>query len=262
MTILVVIPTYRTPQPMLDRCVDSLLNQTFTDICLLVLGDGEQPVLNVTDPRVIVHTLTENRGRYFADAVAQRATPFEWYAPHDADDWSERDRLDDLWQYRKTGVVWSDHINHTASGSVVNRAVFPRALKPVGPFQKRQGCHLGLYRIDRLRATGMYHPDFRVHYDSMHNSLVKMTGPVAVSPRALYHRVKWAGSLTKAPKTRLSGPYRRAAAEQCRPIYSASYAAYKDNEPEKIAGIVTASIDSRTLEAVEFEVERLRKELS
>jgi len=261
MTVLVVVPTYRTPADMLDRCVDSLLSQTFADICLLVLGDGEEPDVHARDSRMIVHTLTANNGRYFADAVAQRATPFNWYAPHDADDYSEHDRLEDLWQYREAGdgVVWSDHINHRSG--VTARAVFPRALRPVGPTQKRQGCHLGLYRIDRLRATGMYHPDFRVHYDSLHNSLVKMTGPVTISPRALYHRVKWAGSLTLAPETMLSGPYRRAAAARCKPIYDASYAAYMAGEPERIAGIVTASISPMTLEAIDTEVERLRKEL-
>jgi hypothetical protein len=107
----------------------------------------------------------------------------------------------------------------------------------------------------------MYHPDFRVHYDSLHNSLIKMTGQVAVSPRALYHRVKWAGSLTLAQETRLSGPYRRAAAARCKPIYDAAYAAYMAGEPERIADIVTATIDPATLDAVQAEAERLRKEL-
>jgi glycosyltransferase involved in cell wall biosynthesis len=261
-TILVVVPTYATPADMLSRCVDSLLKQTFTDICLLVLGDGEEPNVHPHDSRMIVHTLSQNRGRYFADAVAQRATPFDWYAPHDADDYSEHNRLEDLWQYRDVGdgVVWSDHINHHNGGTA--RAIFPRALRPVGPSQKRQGCHLGLYRIDRLRATGMYHPDFRVHYDSLHNSLIKMTGQVAVSPRALYHRTKWSGSLTMAPDTKLSGPYRRAAAAKCKPIYDAAYAAYKAGEPERVAEVVTATIDPATLDAVQAEAERLSKELS
>jgi glycosyltransferase involved in cell wall biosynthesis len=259
MTVLIVVPTWRTPQHMLDRCISSILNQTHKDLCLLVIGDGERPNIRSTDSRLVVHTTEINRGRYFIDGAAQRATPFKWYSPHDADDWSEPDRLENLWQYRESGTVWSDHINHRGSSQV--RMSFPRATKPLGPTQKRQACHLGLYRIDRLHATGMYHPCYRVHYDSLHNSLIKMTGPITYSPNAKYHRVKWAGSMTMRPDIGLRTAYREAVAQKCRELYRRAYDLYINGRSDEIARMIQSTIDPATEEAVEYEATRLRKEL-
>lgn len=260
MTVLVVMPVYKVPAILLHKAVQSVLNQTFTDICLLLIGDGEKPApFNILDSRVVEFTLTQNRGRYFADAVAQAATPFEWYAPHDADDWSEIIRLDDLWDRSGAGVVWSDHINHR--GQQRSRATFPRATKPLGPEQKRVACHLGLYHIDRLRATGGYHPDFRVHYDSLHNNLVKMTGPILYSPKALYHRIQWDGSLTRSASVGMRTEYRNQAARRCRRLYKHAYELYTAGKSDEIAGMIRSTILPETAEAVEHEAERLRKEL-
>lgn len=265
MTILVTVPVWRTRQDLFDACVNSLLRQTHTDICLLLLGDGESPSLRFIDSRIVVHTLPDNRGRYFADAAAQRATPFEWYAPHDSDDWSEPRRLADLWSRRKSGngVVWSDYMNHIGPGSP-SRMQFPRATRPLPPQQSRQACHLGLYRIDRVRATGMYHPDFRVHYDTLHNSLIKMTcgGEIAYSPYAMYHRMRWSGSMTRNPQKGMGTPYRKAAARRTQELYGRAWELYRAGLSDRIAEMITSTIDRGTLDAVESQAEELRAKLT
>lgn len=250
---------------MLDTCINSLVKQSFRDLCILIIGDGEEPRTRVQDSRLVIHTWGQNCGRYFADAVAQRATPHNWYSPHDSDDWSETGRLADLWSRREAGdgVVWSDYMNHVSPG-YASRMQFPRATRPLPSIQTRQACHLGLYRIDRLHATGMYHPDFRVHYDSLHNSLIKMTGneEVAYSPHAMYHRMRWSGSMTRDPEKGLRTAYRRQAARRTEELYRRAWELYTAERSDEIAAMVTSTIEPATLEAVESEAERLRARLS
>ena len=257
MTILVSLPTYNTPPELLDKAIRSILAQTFTDFVLVVVGDGVEPSLNgVTDDRLVVFVLPENRGRFFADAVAQAANPFDWWTPHDSDDWSEGRRFADLWRRRKHGAVWS------AVETDGNVHTLPNALRPLRKRLRQTGYHIGLYSTERIRAIGGSHPGYRVGYDTLFNSLIRMTGDVSMSPHPYYHRHKWPGSLTSHPKTGRGSLVRQQSLARMERLYAQVYPLYSTKRVNEITAAVTRTIPVQLREQVAEQAELLRKELT
>jgi glycosyltransferase involved in cell wall biosynthesis len=256
-TILVSLPYWNAPAELLDKAIGSILSQTFTDLRLVVIGDGcEPPISGVVDDRLEVFVLPENRGRYFADAVAQAANPFEWWSPHDADDWSEDRRFADLWRRRAPGAVWSAV---ETDGSI---HTLPRALNDLTPRLKQTGYHIGLYSAERIALTGGYHPGYRVGYDTLFNALIRMTGDVSFSPHPYYHRHKWEGSLTKAKRTGRGSAMRNEAVAKLIHLYALIYPVYQRGEIAEIAPMITRTIPIRLREQVAEQAELLRKRLA
>jgi glycosyltransferase involved in cell wall biosynthesis len=255
-TILVSLPYWRTPAPMLDKAVHSILNQTHTDLVLVLIGDGEQPpIVTIPDERLIIHMLPHNRGRYFADAVAQAANPFDWWSPHDADDFSDPRRFAELWNLRGPGAVWS--VVKT-DGKIYT---LPNYGAPLRKRLHQTGYHIGLYSMDRIRSVGGYHPGYRVGYDTMFNALIRMTGEVSFSMRPYYHRHKWPGSLTKDPATGRGSPLRNESVAKLHQLYSLIYPVYEAGRIDEIAPMITRSIPRKLREEVAFQAELLRKRL-
>ena len=103
--VTVLMAVYDAPLKMLDRAIDSILNQTFTDFEFLIVDDGSNPGVGsglsqraqrdaririVTEPHRGL-TASLNRGL----ALARGA----WIARQDADDWSDRTRLEYQMEY-------------------------------------------------------------------------------------------------------------------------------------------------------------------
>lgn len=191
--ILVSVPYFRNAD-WVETAVRSILGQTYRDIVCVVMGDGEEPpIAHMRDSRLIVHTLPENRGPYFAQTVSLEASPHAWYAPHAADDWSDPDHLERLMEFDTdvaTGAVW----NHV--GRHVNIV--------------RKQFEVGLFRTERLKAMGGYNPAERLGQDSLMMRLLRITGGVAASTHPTYHRVYRPGSLGNHPSTRKGSPAREA----------------------------------------------------
>lgn len=258
MTVLVSMPVYRTPPELMDKAIRSILDQTFTDLVLVVVGDGEEAPISpgTGDDRLLSFTLPENRGRYFADAVAQAACPFDWWSPHDADDWSGPNRFADLWRRRATGAVWSA-VN--TAGKVYT---LPNALGPLRPRLHQTGYHIGLYSIDRIRAVGGYHPGYRVGYDTMFNALIRMTGEVAMSPKPMYYRARWPGSLTQSSRTGRNSALRNQAVFDLRRLYSKIFPVYESGRTDLLAGMITDNIPAALRDEVAHQAELLHKRLA
>ena len=97
--ILVVMPVYNA-MPYLQLALDSILNQTFKEFCLLSIDDGSKDgsvdfLHGINDPRLVVHTQQNsgpgaimNNGLTFA---LEKNIPY--IARMDADDISQIDRL-------------------------------------------------------------------------------------------------------------------------------------------------------------------------
>lgn len=191
MTVLVEIGWWHgVPADMLDRAVASVLAQTHSDLRLVVIGDGDPPPVSATDDRLTVYTLPENRGPYFAQAVAIAASPFEWYATLGADDWLEPDHLEHLLAHRATAVmpsyIWS------------------------GDRRVSWVSECGIVRTDRLRAIGGYNPAERLGQDSLTWRLLHRHGGVVQARKATYHRTIRPDSLTTSPDTGMGSPARLA----------------------------------------------------
>jgi len=211
-TVTVAMPYWGCPQ-YVERAVRSVLAQTHRDLRLVVVGDGEEPPLDIDDERLTVYNLPENHGAYFAFQLILEASPDEWHAPHGADDWTEPDHLKRLLALGKDAVAVQTSWYHDARKEADPEGV----LNGHG----RRGLHVGIFRSERLRAIGGYDPSTRLSQDTHVMRLLDLTGGYHryYSEQPTYHRWKWAGSLTTAPATDLSSPARLAARAYNWPIF-------------------------------------------
>ncbi len=95
-TISVIVPVYKV-EPYLSRCIDSILNQTFTDFEIILVDDGSPDNCGKIcdeyadkDPRILV-IHQENRGvsaaRNTAIEWALKNSNSQWLTFIDSDDW-------------------------------------------------------------------------------------------------------------------------------------------------------------------------------
>lgn len=229
MRIVVSMPTFNTPEELLRRAVDGVLAQTLEDLALVVVNDGGRPLPALPrDPRLVVHELPENRGRYFADAVVTRALaarPDAFWTPHDADDWSEPERLEKLLPAAVDGAVVAPYWRHQPQRpAVVQDVRRERVAQPTHRFAHLVHWSAGAYTVERLERAGGLHPGFRIGFDTLHTLMVALTGPVAVhdEPGFHWHR-RTSGSLTSDPATRLGSRTRSRARIQLRSLYQRAW---------------------------------------
>lgn len=207
--ITVALPTWNTPPEMLAAAVESILAQTERRFVVAVVNDGGHELeLNVSDSRVRVVTLPENRGVYYCESLVLAACQTEWWTVHAADDWSEPDRFETLLEAAGDAeAVTSSTIYHHADGTDTLDLVKAR---PVGHGQlrtiSRHPAHL--YRAEALRGVGIS-SDLRGSVDTAVVSLFWHRHQVNVVDRPLYHVRKWPGSLTAHPATALNTKWRQ-----------------------------------------------------
>jgi glycosyltransferase involved in cell wall biosynthesis len=200
------MPFYGVPD-LVERAVRSVLAQTERDIHLVVVGDGEEPPLRrIRDTRLDVFTMRTNRGAYFAHQLTLLASPHEWWSPHDADDWSDRDHLARLVAKGKPAVVSGAIWFHTTAGTKQHHVAT---------------YWIGLYARERLLSFGGFNPSIRVAQDSLTLHMLRLSGSVARQTVPTYHRVKRNGSLTTAPATNFKSAYRKSVREQNRRVIGA-----------------------------------------
>lgn len=200
MTVTVALPYYRVPD-LVERAVRSILSQTHRDLRLLVIGDGDSPPLHVSDSRLEVYCLPENRGTYFALQLALLASPDPWHAPHGADDWTDPMHLENLLALQREavamGTCWLEQAGH------------PPMVISIG----REGWHVGIFASERLKALGGYDPSARLSQDTNVLKLLDMTGGYVRYETAnpTYHITRRADSLTMQRMTGMRSHARAAA---------------------------------------------------
>lgn len=205
--LTVSMPTWRTPPELVARAVACVLDQTHTDLTLVLIGDGvDPPRIPDYDERLVVFRLDRNRGRYYADAVAAAACTSEWFTIHDDDDTSDPDRYERLLAAAGDADVVAGAILDVAVDG--RRRILRSNITP-SPVRLNHFWHLSaLYRAEAIR--GMIHPGFRVGYDSLLSSLLAWTCEVVRHPEPLYRRIQRDASLTRHPDTGIGSLYRRA----------------------------------------------------
>ena len=235
MHVVVSIPTYNTPLGLLQRSVKSVLQQTHSELTVIVLWDGgTRESLGIRDDRLVEFGWLENRGRFFADAVVLQALdghPDVYWKPHDSDDWSEPDGIEVLKDSMIDGVAFSPHYLHEEGRNIrispldTRRLTNPPRPLPLGPLRRsarrlkslglrvpasitnpvRGGASwcAGLYSVHRVHLAGGVHPDFRTSYDSLFVRLVARTGRVGLAEVPTYHYDRRnRSSLTRSTSTR------------------------------------------------------------
>ncbi|MBR4710799.1 MAG: glycosyltransferase family 2 protein [Clostridia bacterium] len=197
--ISVIVPVYHV-EPYLRQCVDSILDQTYRDIEILLIEDGSPDRCGEicdeygrNDDRVKVYH-TENRGLAAARNLGLREAAGEYIGFVDSDDWIEADMYEVLLRLlEKTGADVSvcDFIQEPVSfkkdfypvdtvlhGTDTINALFTKAVNYT-VWNK-------LYRREIFR--GILFPDGKNYEDvaAMHRIMHKASG-VAVIPAVKYH---------------------------------------------------------------------------
>ncbi len=100
-TVSVIIPVYNTEE-YLEKCVDSLLNQTYTDFEIILVDDGSRDNsfslcknLEARDNRIFAYT-KENGGLSSSRNFGIKHANGKYLVFLDSDDWFEKDMLETL----------------------------------------------------------------------------------------------------------------------------------------------------------------------
>lgn len=263
--LVVSMPTYRTPRELLDRAIDSVLQQTHRGLRLVVVNDGGEPLRRLPrSKRLVVYTLPRNYGRYFADAVVTRAIAVEpdWvWSVHDADDWSERDRYANLLPHMHEGAVmssyWRDRSQRGKRTKILQQPVRDRLLNPRPGFTHIGHWVAGLYTSERVQRAGGIHPGFRVGFDTQFVRMVAMTGPINVVDMPQYWWCRRnAGSLTTSPDTRFGSPHRVAAKKRLMALDEKAW-----NTPDDPGSVIRDDIDPAVADEVDHHAAMLAARL-
>lgn len=253
--ILVHIPYWKKKE-WFQAVVDGWLNQTHKDFKLLVSNDGDDDNPKdwlEADGRVSFFDLKENRGRYFADQVALQSSPYKYYCVSDADDIPSSDRLEKL--------LTLDAPIRLGHQQVVNRkgnvsVEVPKTVFRDTAHMKYIGHFAGLYDTEVLRSVGGFHPGFRVGYDSLVTSLLKLAGyKFGVFPGVLHTRYIRPNSLISSPETAWLSPYREEQRELLTRLYRRCW-----SNPKNIRNIIEGDVSPNLKWQIEVESLRLKKQ--
>ena len=121
-------------EPFLRDSIDSLLNQTFDDFELIIVDDAStdtslETLGSISDPRVTIQSLPENRGLAHALNRGLTLAKGEYIARQDADDISLPERfqkqVDYLDQHPEVGVLATGVQIITETGEPNGTVIFP-----------------------------------------------------------------------------------------------------------------------------------------
>lgn len=108
--ISIIVPIYKVPEKFLRKCIESIINQTFTNIEIILIDDGSPDNCGKIcdeyaqrDSRVmVIHQ--KNKGLSGARNIGYRNAKGKWITFVDGDDWIENDMCEILYKYVKPNI--------------------------------------------------------------------------------------------------------------------------------------------------------------
>lgn len=261
--VTVTISSYQDPPGALRRATESILDQTYENIQLVVCSDGDPEALreidDIEDPRLVLYTFEENRGQFYAHDVVLRATADPFFAIQDGDDLSPPHRIArqvELLVNREGDLV----VNRLRCVGGKRFGIPPR-IRP-GDEMRVPGSHVGMFKTQALLDVGGYYNGLRMGYDSLVVALVHRFGRTVATQEFLYDRTIRAGSMTQKRSTGMRSQARakargkllslRKSAEQiCRKYED------RDHALKELRGLLAAHMDV-PLEQREHDVQAIR----
>jgi glycosyltransferase involved in cell wall biosynthesis len=263
----------------LRNAVIGLLNQTHRFIRIIVINDGDRkppwPVLSdIADPRLIRFDLPENRGPYFALAVALESTSDPLFLVQDADDWSVPHRAASLLQMlTRDGSSYAfssvgQFRDYSAGRVVIDKPMFSRMpdITPSAEFKLRIPHH-GLFRTSVLESLGGYFGGFKFNYDEFITNVLLLSGTVSWSCNPLYWRRLRPTSLTRASDTGMASGARRLIRARLGGLYQEVYSDYVlflgrrlsgENFLQRVRWRVQVNRGAASEQRIKYEAARLR----
>ena len=201
--VVVSIPCFQA-WPSLAGAVESVLSQTHQDLLVIVANDGDdQPrwevLSHLDDPRLVRIDHPVNCGRYFIDQTVLMARLGRYLLIHDADEWSEPDRVQCLLAEMRRShsvAVVSAHYQHepdapgspAVSGPPLSWSqVTP--LYPDGLTGQAGSAYRALFDIPAVLNVGGCYGGYRLGYDTFLAHLIRMAGGSTGLRQPLYHRI-------------------------------------------------------------------------
>jgi glycosyltransferase involved in cell wall biosynthesis len=206
------MPVYDTPTELLDQAISSVLEQTFADFELLLLDDGSEDLrthaalknASTLDARVTV-CHEKHRGLTPSLNVGLRLAKGEFIARHDADDWSDPQRLESQIAYLRSNphivVLGTAAWMHQQGGGRLWRVDLPLTPSHIAAsFWTRNPFVHGsvMFRRDDALRSGGYREELRCSQDYDFFWRLSEGGRGANLPDAYYHYRFTPGSVSAA----------------------------------------------------------------
>lgn len=197
-SVTVSIPCFGTNR-YVRRAVESLLEQTHRELCIVVVNDGDAnppwaELSHILDPRLVRFNCTRNRGYYFVHQIVLEVCRTPYFVVQDPDDWSLPNRVSTLlsrlridrsdlassaWQqYREgeDGMLRPNSVQWIQKDAGPTHAEEDFRFDPMltDDFISRVSHH-GLFRRKALERIGGYYAGFRVNYDALLTNFLLMT---------------------------------------------------------------------------------------
>ncbi len=101
-TVSIVVPVYNTNEELFNRCISSLVNQTYENIEIILVDDGSSSGIEIVCDKykklypniVVIHK--ENGGLSSARNVGQEVATGDWILFVDSDDWIDCETCEEL----------------------------------------------------------------------------------------------------------------------------------------------------------------------
>ena len=100
--VSIIVPVYNVDKELLDKCLYSLINQTYRHIEIIIVDDGSSPECSQncdyyakTKDNIKVHHQS-NHGLSFARNVGVKNCKGDWFMFVDGDDWIEDNTIEEL----------------------------------------------------------------------------------------------------------------------------------------------------------------------
>ncbi|HUT64389.1 MAG TPA: glycosyltransferase [Anaerolineae bacterium] len=267
--VTVSIPYYQCKQ-YIGRAVESILNQTYKDLILIVVNDGDEnppwdELEHINDPRLIRFELSSNRGRYFADAVVLEATSSPYFLIQDADDWSDPTRIEVLMKKMNEddsiGAISSSYLMRSVNGRIQRnqKILYPRLEKPLTRRFEFRSDHHGLFFSEALKKIGGYYAGFRIGYDTLIVNMLLMIGQISYVEQPLYNRIIRSNSLTTSSRTGMRSTQRLEVRAQLEKMYEDIFTFYEQYhnqqiDHETLVGLIRKNIQSQLSSDVNQEI--------
>ena len=114
--VTIIMPNYNNG-PYLRKCLDSVLNQTFSDFILLIIDDGSTDdsisiIKEYDDPRFVLYQKEKNSGIVDSLNIGIEKLETEYFVRLDGDDYMRKDRIECLVEFMDNnsdfGICGSD----------------------------------------------------------------------------------------------------------------------------------------------------------
>ena len=216
-SVLALVPHFRCEE-WLDHCLTSLVEQTRPPDGIVVIDDAsEAPPVHIVRrfPGVTLLRAPANVGPYRLIQQVIDDTAFDWYMFQDADDWSARDRLEQLLAgAARTGaeLIGSDYVMLSTGEGLTIPHAFPTDANAA--LKSSPTCHAlqhptSLVSGDLVKRLGGYASGLRFSGDDEFLRRAAHVTQVSNVSRFLYFRRHRPESLTTSAATGHGSPARR-----------------------------------------------------